>query len=249
MVLKYMNEIKNRLLLSIFNWLFTVLCSYYNKDVLIYILTRPKLDYLVVTDLTEVFSAIMKLSIFTGNIFGSMFIFQQFCAFLLPALYPFEAAFLANLKGVLTTLITILVPIFCYYVVPMCQAIFIYMGDYLTKNTLKVYFEIKLTEYVEFVEALFCGFVLVTLTFCFILMYLSYLEKTTLSSLVTTSRKKAYASFVILATVITPPDVFSQIVVSLSLAVLLELFVFFVFVVNRVKKSVRQPIKANKYTC
>jgi len=90
MIFKFFLELRNRIILIIINWVFTIICCYSYKETLLYLVINiNKLNkyllYFISTNITEIFITYLKISYFFFLIKLLFFIyFIIFLFFYLP---------------------------------------------------------------------------------------------------------------------------------------------------------------------
>ena len=94
----YVLEVRNRIGLIFLSWSSTVLICYYYKETLLFFVVKPLIkvypnvfDYFIATDLTEIFSSYLFVSIFVSNQLTIFFFINQVVSFFSPALYDYES--------------------------------------------------------------------------------------------------------------------------------------------------------------
>ncbi len=165
------------------------------------------------------FSMSMWTALVAGLIVASPYVFWEFWKFIKPALYENEKR-AATGAVFYTTVLFILGICFGYFlIVPLSIQFF---GNYSISDT--VTNQITINSYISMVVS--CVFASGVV---FLLPVFSYsLSKVGLltPSFMKTYRKHAYVVLMLLAAIITPPDVFSQIMVAVPLVILYEFSIF-----------------------
>ena len=224
MFYNFFYEIQTRGLLVIVAWSFAFITSYYYKEIMLFTIVQPYLNffkksscYFIFTDLTEVFSTYMSLCSFITNQLTIFLIAYHILLFLVPGLYKFESQYFKNLLvfnffgwlGVLVVLRKVLLPASYHF--------FLAFQTCVSTRSLNFYFEAKINEYLNFYITLY--FFLFFIVQFFILASLCIIRYTKILQEIKTLRKIFYFVFCMLATIITPPDIISQLIVCLSLIV------------------------------
>ena len=101
-------------------------------------------------------------------------------------------------------------------------------------QNVNVYFEAKINEYLEFYLTFYRLWIINSQILSLIICLLFFLDIT--NSFIKKSRKLFYALFVILATLITPPDIFSQLFSILILGFVYELFILFKVITKKLMR-------------
>jgi sec-independent protein translocase protein TatC len=228
-MLKYFIECKNRLLLVLFSMFMTFIFSYVYKEILLFILLSPNyvfnfdVIYFIFTDLTEVFTLYLKLIMFfLMHTFILSFMFQCF-VFFSSALFISEYKFLLRLLKIsfIIWILTILVTNFL--IIPSTWYCFFYAHDFISQKFVPLYFEAKLTTYFNFYLSVYYTCVLVFQFTLGVFMFINYYSNNLKQ--IKKLRKIYYYFFVLVSTLLTPPDIFSQCIISFLFILGYELFI------------------------
>ncbi|OMH40670.1 twin-arginine translocase subunit TatC [Desulfurobacterium indicum] len=215
----HLEELRTRLfksIVSIFIGFF--ICWPFRKDILLF-LERPLPDYLkgklVFFSPPEAFFTALKICFFGGMIIAMPFILYQVWKFIEPALYPHEKKFV----------VPFLFFSFLFFSIGVCFAYFImipfalrfllgFMGNLLVP-------QIGIGNYISFVIQLTLafGFVFLLPVVVGLLAKLGVINYKLLEK----NRKFAILIIFIVAAILTPPDVVSQIMMAVPLLFLYEL--------------------------
>lgn len=180
-------------------------------------------------DMAGQFTSHIKVSMVAGLIVASPYIIWEFWRFIKPALYEGEKKY-AQGSVFFTSLLFLLGVCFGYFLVAPLSIHF--LGSY--NVSMEVLNTIKLNSYISTVTSVtFASGVIFELP---IAIY--FLSKVGLvsSSFLKKYRKHAYVLLLILSAVITPPDVFSQILVCVPLALLYEVGIWVARSIERKRK-------------
>jgi sec-independent protein translocase protein TatC len=231
MIYIFLQEIRNRCFLIILTWFLTFLTCYLNKEIILFKLISPYVNffkqnafYFIYTNISEIFSTYIYLCSFISNQIVLILIIYHLIIFLVPGLYKFESknlkftAFL-NLIGWSCALLLL-----HSILLPLSGVFFVKFQNSLTYYSPKFYFEAKVNEYLNFyirVYFLYC------LNFQF-LFGISVFSRYILKNIQITRilRKNFYFIFCIIATLTTPPDILSQLIVCSTLIGFYELSIF-----------------------
>ena len=240
----YFLELKNRLFLSIIVWLTIVLDCYTFKEILLLVITKQTINlefcfqelfYFIFTDVSEIFYVYMTLIFFVAN----QVLFLYFCysvlVFISSGLYRSEYSYLVFAFTVSVFLFALSVFLYHKFFFPLIWNFFLTFQRLELLKSTTFYFESKISEYSLFYISFYyiCIFYFQILVILFVVF--DFL-KTKGVSLIKAFRKFFYYFFVIFSTLITPPDVFSQLFLSLCLIFNYEILVFY-FILKTLKTN------------
>ncbi len=180
--------------------------------------------HFIYTKLTEGFMTELKISFISSFFLCSPIFFYQLYKFLEPGLYRDEKKTIMPYIFFPPLLFLIGVLLVYFIVMPITWKFFISFQNINPKNGIPIILEAKVSEYVDLVVELFIGFglafqlpiLLMMLTKLKIINYLQ-LKK---------FRRYAVVLIFILAAILTPPDVISQVILALPLVLLYEISIF-----------------------
>jgi sec-independent protein translocase protein TatC len=245
-IIEHLAELRNRLLWSVLAIIAgTALCYVFVEDIYGF-LVQPLADAmgpddsqrLIYTNLTEAFFTYIKVAIFAGCFLTFPIVATQIWRFIAPGLYkkerntvlPFLIAspFLFFLGGALV-----------YYVVlPMAWTFFLSFQSTGKDTVLPIMLEARVGDYLDLIMTLIFAFGL-----CFQLpILLGLLAKAGVITAEWLAAKRRYALIIIfiMAAVLTPPDIISQISLSIPLIGLYEISIFLIRRLN-LNKSDANP--------
>ncbi|MDE3015338.1 MAG: twin-arginine translocase subunit TatC [Pseudomonadota bacterium] len=231
-IIDHLIELRRRLVVCLLAFLAaTVLCYLVAGDIYA-ILVRPLAEAfpnpehrrLIYTSLTEPFLAYLKLAVFGGFMLSFPVIAMQLYRFLAPGLYQRERrAFIPYL--VASPLLFIGGAAFAYYVIfPAAWRFFLSFESPAILGALPIQLEARVGDYLNIAMHLIIAF---GLSFQ-LPVVLVLLVRAGILSLETLKRGRRYAVVIIvtIAAFITPPDIFSQIALSVPLYLLYEISIF-----------------------
>lgn len=227
---KYYQEIKNRLVVTIVAWGCCLgICYFYKETVLFTLInlnycfakvnTKP---YFIFTEVTEIFNVYLELILFIANQIGIFVLSYQIFMFLSLGLYKFE--FLKLKFALRIFLISWIFSMILLYnlIIPFSWNFFLsFQENSSTLQPFSLFFETKLIEYFHYFITIYYICLLSCQFFGLLAVILTSFNKDLKQTKV--FRKLFYLIFVIFSTVISPPDVVSQICISLGLIITYEL--------------------------
>jgi sec-independent protein translocase protein TatC len=223
---EHLRELRGRLIKALISILPGVLVCYELSGPILNFLTRPLMNVmpqgggLIATGLPETFLIHVKISVWAGLIATSPFWLYQLWAFVAPGLYHRERRAIARLT--LATVVLLLAgAAFAYYVVlPIGFTFFLSFGG----GDITILPVVH--EYLSLVMTLLLSFG-VAFELPLLLMFLASIGIIDSKKL---SRFRPYALVIIatLAAFLTPPDVISQILMSIPMVGLYELSLFLI---------------------
>ena len=236
----YWHEIKNRCLCILYSLLITAIISYKYKTTLLYIYIKPSINYFtnktlyfIYTNISELFYTYINLIISTTIQTTFLFVLIQILLFFKPGLYKKEFILLKNLTYTVTIVWLISILVIYKILLPFSWEFFFNIQNNQDQNQIEFFFEAKLNEYLLFIESIFymCTMCIFIISTFFIYLYtipntLNYLKQ---------YRKKIYFSIYIVASIITPPDIFSQIILGTISILIFELYIY-LLIINKTSK-------------
>ena len=235
----YFFELKNRIIYVLIMGGLIFSLSYSYKEALFYFLAKPILvktnqenaTYFIYTHVTEVFLTYIKISVLTGLFLMIPYAFFQTWKFFLPGFY-YSEQFFFNYLLIFFLIIWLFTNLIIYlYILPYVWFFFSELTFFSTEQLIPFFFEAKLDEYVEFVTQTFFSFSFIFQIFFFCVFFLLTHIKSDFK-IIKKIRPYFYLSTFLFACFITPPDVFSQLMVASPLLVLYESILFYAFIKN-----------------
>lgn len=232
---KFINEIKNRVYLIISNWLIVTFVCYFYKDVLIFILIKPITQlsennslYFIFTNLTEIFEAQLYLIIFFSNQIIFFYIIYNILKFISPGLYKSE--YLKIKQFLSWSFFTWMLSTYFFYILllPKTWEFFFSYQSTIFDDSFNLYLEAKLNEYFKFFNNVY--FISKTSSqLIFMSIFFVNLQDNFLN-FIKSKKKLIYFFNFLIATLITPPDIISQITVGSLLILLYEFFMLILII-------------------
>lgn len=207
------------------SFFFTFCASYFYSDVLFYFFAYPaikifSLNVFIATKVSEIFISCLEISFFVAfYLFIVKFLIHLYY-FLIPGLYKFEQNYLFRMSSFFICLLILSFIVTYIFIIPVVWSFFLTF-----ENALGVVnFNLKMNEYLHTIYNLF----FISLI-CFQLPFILKLgldsKLLTLSTLIN-KRHFFIISFFLLAGIISPPDVYSQILLAFICILFFELTIF-----------------------
>nr|YP_010119675.1 Sec-independent protein translocase component TatC [Pseudo-nitzschia cuspidata]QRC12167.1 Sec-independent protein translocase component TatC [Pseudo-nitzschia cuspidata] len=231
---QYYIEIKNRSMLLLFTWVSLLIVCYDFKEPLLFIFIDSNkyynnMPYFIFTNVDEIFYVYLRLILFIANQITIIMALYHGLMFLTLGLYYSEYK---QLKLILKIfIITWLCSIILLrkIIMPFSWSFFLSFQE--TNNHLQpasFFFEARILEYFDY----FTNFYYLCVMNCQLLtlsvLFLNKISKET--GTIKTFRKLFYLVFILFSTITTPPDIFSQIIMSTSLILIYEILVFLKYI-------------------
>ena len=250
-LLDHLIELRNRLMYSSAAILIAfVVCYFFAQDIYVF-LTQPLADIclqsatsgqegaacsrMIYTALTEVFFTYLKIAFFAALFITFPFIAMQLWLFIAPGLYRNEKrAFLPFL--VATPVLFFAGGAMVYYVIfPLAWRFFLSFATPGGEGVLPIQLEARVGEYLDLVMKLIFAFGL-----CFQLpVALTLMGRVGLVTSEGLSRNRKYAIVItfVVAAILTPPDIISQIGLGIPILMLYEISIVMVRMAERKREA------------
>ena len=241
MIIKHFKEIKNRIIIIIISYItFFIICFFYGLTILkLTILLQNELskyvfNYFIFTSITELFLIYFELSFFLTNFLFYFNILYNLICFLSSGLYTQEYGYL-KIYYFLTFLLSIISIVFTHFLmIPFLVNFFLsFQTISNTNDPINLYFEAKIYEYLKFYKEVyfnnFINFQLLNL-----MIFGFYTTNSFVLSNIKTNRKYFYFVFLFISTILTPPDIISQLITYLFITCFFELSLF-LFILKKFK--------------
>jgi sec-independent protein translocase protein TatC len=242
---KHLRELKNRVIVSLIAFIIaTCICYCFAQEIYAFLLAPLEEIYrqsgqtrhLIFTNLTEAFFVHLRLSCFAGFALAFPIIASQLYSFIAPGLYAAERRALIPYLLVAPLLFLLGAALVYYFVMPVAWRFFLSFEVPLgSSEGIPILLEARVSEYLSLVTSLVISFgVAFQLP-----IILSLLARTGLitSRFLVDKRRHAIVLIFIIAAILTPPDVFSQIALAIPLLILYEISIW---LCKRVEKTRRK---------
>ena len=239
-ILKHLVELKRRLIISLATFMVaTTLCYFVAGDIYAFLaqpladaFPNPEHRRMIYTGLTEAFAAYLKLAVFAGFFVSFPVIAAQLYLFLAPGLYKNERRALIPYLVAAPTLFICGAAFAYYFIFPAAWKFFLGFESPGGIGGLPIQLETKVSDYLGIVMHLMIAFGL-SFQLPVILVLLVKAGVMTIEQL-RRGRRYAIVAIVVVAAFITPPDIFSQIALSVPLYLLYEMSIL---LCSRMKKK------------
>ncbi len=227
-LLDHLNELRQRIIHCLIFFAIAFIFCYSFKEEIYNLITYPLINTLqtshsnaklIYTKVTEnfisTFSIIISSAIFVSIPYWAI----ELWLFITPALYKDEKKFFFPYIF-LTPILFLCGVIFCYFLVlPQAFEFFITFGQ--SGRDIPLQFQAKITDYIDFTTSLLNAFGICFLTPIFLVLLVKFglLSRETLKK----NRKYAIVLIFTISAILTPPDVFSQIILALPLIGMYEI--------------------------
>lgn len=248
-LLEHLVELRNRIVYSMIAFVIAFIACYAVAEPIFQFLTQPLASALqgqanrqmIFTALYEAFFTYVRVGAFGALCLAFPFMAFQLWMFIAPGLYRHErAAFIPFL--VATPIMFIAGAAFVYFLIlPFAIRFFLGFETPGGNGQLPIELQARVGEYLSFVMTLIFAF-----GFCFELpVLLTLLGRVGIvtSEGLGSARRYAIVAVVAVATVVTPPDVFSQIALSVPLIGLYESSIWLVWLMER-QRAKREAAEA-----
>ena len=238
-LLEHLVELRNRIVYSMIAFVICFIGCYAFAEPIYVFLTQPLADALagqvgrqmIFTALYEAFFTYVRVGAFGALCIAFPFMAAQLWWFIAPGLYRHEkSAFWPFLLA--TPVMFILGAAFVYYLIlPFAIQFFLGFETPGGNGTLPIELQARVGEYLSFVMTLIFAF-----GFCFelpVLLVLLGRVGIVTSEGLASARRYAIVGVVAVAAVVTPPDVFSQVALSVPLIALYEVSIWCVRLIER----------------
>lgn len=226
-MIKYIKELRNRFSLLLLCWVNVFLVSYFYKEVLLFEVLKITandsdilFNHFIFTKVTELFVTYIELASFTSNQILFIYSIYHFLYFIAPGLYLKEYNLLKRIFQLISCFWCLSLVFLNTYFVPFVWTFFLNFQNRLMHQWVNIQFEAKVSDYLDFIIKLYYN---CNLQFQLIVCLLSSFVFFNTSRFSMKRFKKAfYFLFLITATLFTPPDMFSQILVFFVLILFFE---------------------------
>lgn len=234
-ILQHIHEIRNRIVYIFGSFCLTCIVCYCYKEELFFIYAKPFGTKFIYTNLTEAFTTYIQLAVVTAILILYPIVLYHVWSFLLPGLYLYEKKILRTVFVISVILYLISTTIEYNIMLPIAYDFFQGFQLIGLEKAYNIELQAKIHDYFVLSSKLIFAF-----SFCFqlpIVILVSYYISPKTYIWIKQKRRLFYISCLIVATLITPPDVFSQLIVVLPLIIFFELSLFNIKLLTQYNKE------------
>lgn len=216
-------ELKSRLIKVSSYFLIVFICSYLSKEYWCELLVLPLINQsnnvkIIYTGLTEAFATYLNLAFYLAATATLPFMSFELYQFIAPGLYKQEKRIAQKILFLAPFLFTCACIFVYFFILPSALNFFLSFDKIGQQQLL---FEARITQYIEFIANLMFAFG-AAFQLPVVLIILFLLKIITLQDMINKRRIAIVINFV-LAALLTPPDVLSQIFLALPMCLLYEI--------------------------
>lgn len=225
-------ELKLRLGYVVVTFLVTFVTSYLYSDILMYIYVYPFIlrfdeKKFIFTNLGEAFSSCLSISLNISLMVTFVFFVYSVMSFFKPGLYKKELHLLRIYSKLLIVSLFFSV---CFVYFILLPGVINFFGHFESSRLFELTLEAKISDYLDLVLQCLFWVSLVFQTPVAILLFI-YLNIINANSLVR-KRKEFIVVCFIAGALLSPPDIFTQLLIALPLWILLEITIFICIVID-----------------
>ena len=238
----HLTELRNRLIYCTLFFLFFFILSYFFIDKIFAFFTEPlaktiadnENKRLIFTGLTEVFISYLRLSLLVSIILSLPFTIYQVWIFVAPGLLKKEKNIILPFLFLIPIMFLFGFFVVYFLVIPIAWEFFVGFNTEISGQDLKIDLEPKVNEYLSLVLKLIFAFGVAFQLPVAILLF-------TILGLISSEALKKNRRYIVvivflIAAIITPPDIFSQIGLAIPILFLYELSIFVSKFIEKKKK-------------
>jgi sec-independent protein translocase protein TatC len=239
----HINELKYRLLYVIITFIINFILCYYYSEELIYIISRP-IDIIynnnfIYTTITEVFNTYIIIAINISIYITIISLIITIFLFLYSGLYAYEIKNIINYISLSIFLITFSNYIAYKYIIPLTYTYFINLEK--TKQTM-LYSVLLLAKINEYSVNYLLLLLLITLCSLLPILLLILLKIKIINiNYLNNKRNYIYIYIILIISMITPPDILSISLLSITMVIIYELIIMIIYLKDIYIFFKRQP--------
>lgn len=217
--IRYLYEFYYRIIHIIIGIIYVFSISYSYKQTIVYTLLPIGITHFIATDITEIFLNYIQLCSMLTIFITTITIVIQVYLFLKPGLYLYESNnYLVFITLGILTYFLIYTKVYPGLIQLTWEFFLYYTNNF---NSLQINFEPKFTSYISYIIQL--SLIIIIL---YPLVIISFFITQINLLILAQYRSIVYLIIFLMATIITPPDPFSQLLLGLLLCLLYEIRIF-----------------------
>lgn len=227
-------EFKLRLIYSIISFICTFLACYYYYFEIMYIFTKPFLYYeknFIFTDLTEAFYTSIQISFFFSLYLILPLCMYQIWCFFIPSTFSNKRKNI-NFKFFIV-FICLIVSIISVYLIILPKLYTFLLNFEINTTLLNIELEARINSYVKLACKIFILFSFIFLIPIWVFSLIK--NKKIKIKILAKNRIKIFFCIVIFSSIVSPPDVFTQLIVSFFLQTFFEILIVFGFLYEKLE--------------
>jgi sec-independent protein translocase protein TatC len=243
--LQYLQEIKYRILFVSISFISLFISCYYFSTEILIIFTSPLKNVVSSTDgisfiftkMSDAFATNIQIAFLLSFVFVLPIIFINFLCYIIPGLYVYEKTHILRLFFISFCCFIYINILNYYFLIPVIWDFFLKFQILGSSNLIEIKFEGRINEYVTLI-CYFLAFFNVLFQFpilTYVLVKFSIVNLNVLKSL----RKIIYFGFLILAAVLTPPDILSQVLIFIPIFIIYEVSLFSLYIIESYNKNIK----------
>lgn len=241
-LIEHLTELRSRIIHSLLFFIFAFVFCYTFKDDIYNLITYPLVSILqnnhisnklIYTKITEAFTSTISITLSSALFISIPYFAIELWLFITPALYKNEKKYFFPYI-LITPILYLSGVIFCYFLVlPQTFDFLISFAN--GKKATPLILQAKITEYIDLTITLLNAFGICFLLPIFLILLIKFniIERQSLIKL----RKYAIILIFIIAAILTPPDVISQILLAIPLMLMYELSIILTRTKTKEKKN------------
>ena len=219
-MMKHLHEIRYRISYTLYGLFATCITSYIYKEEVFYIFSKPLGQKFIYTNLIEAFTAYIYLSIVMSIFMIYPLFIYQIWSFIVPGLYIYEKKIVRFFLQFSILLFVGAVYTGYFVLLPTAYAFLASFQKLGEEQVFTIELQAKVYDYLVLNTKL-----LLALGLCFqlpIIILIIWKYNSDIYIWIVRKRKFIYLLCIVIATLITPPDIFSQLIVAVPLLLFFE---------------------------
>lgn len=231
----HLQEFKHHFIIFLLTFIYLFFICYYFADQLIFLFSKKLiqsnlLKYFIFTNITEIIQTNIFIALMISLFISLQLLFIQIWLFISNGLFKYENLNIIKFFFFFIIFNFLIINVILIKIIPYLWFFFInytFSNEYL----FNIYFEPKINNYFNFIFYTFIYIYL--LFFYFFLLFYIILNQKFKINIIINLRKIFYFKFLIIATIISPPDILSQLIITLFFIIFFELYIFFYLFIKK----------------